>query len=208
MAKTQTIKLVIQLRRATSAEWEQYRDVVPAAGEPCFVTDKNILKIGDGVTSFGDLEPINGSKIELAADEKSIVLEDGVFKLMGYDAAEVGAQPQKTEDGIKWVVPVDLTGAVEELQSDVKAVKEDVKTLQSDAASVLSRVEGLEHKMDGTGEGTVDAKIEAKIKAFEEKVTDNGTIDTIQELIKYVADHGGTDPQRDGERQADAGYHL
>ena len=195
---TQRIKLIIQLRRDTAANWEKYKDIVPAAGEPCFVLDQNILKIGDGIKSFAELEPINGVKVELNGDGKSVVLEDGVFKLMGYDAAEVGAQPQKTADGIKWVVPVDLSGAVEALKADVEAIEEDVKvakadikSLQADATSILDRVAGLEYQMDGTGVGTVDAKIEAKIKAFEEKVTDNGTIDTIQELIKYVSEHGG-----------------
>ena len=80
----QKIKLVIQLRRDYAANWEKYKDIVPAQGEPCFVVDKNILKIGDGVTKFCDLEPINGAQIEVHGDNKSIVLEDGVFKLMGY----------------------------------------------------------------------------------------------------------------------------
>jgi hypothetical protein len=194
----QKIKLVIQLRRDYAANWEKYKDIVPAQGEPCFVIDQNILKIGDGVTSFDKLEPINSAGVDLASDGKSIVVDGGILKLMGYDAAEVGAQPQKTADGIKWVVPVDVSGVVEALKADVEvieeevnAAKEDIKALQADATSVLDRVAGLEYKMDGTGVGTVDAKIEAKIKAFEEKVTDNGTIDTIQELIKYVAEHGG-----------------
>jgi hypothetical protein len=44
--------------------------------------------------------------------------------------------------------------------------------------------------MDGTGDDTIDAKIDEKIKAFEEKVVDNGTIDTIKELFTYVDEHG------------------
>lgn len=186
----QKVKLVIQLRRDYAANWEKYKDIVPGQGEPCFVVDENILKIGDGVTKFCDLEPINGIKSELSVDSKSIVVADGVLKLMGYDAAEVGAQPQKTEDGIQWVVPVDLTGAVEALRSDVNTVQTDIKSLQDGAASVLSRIENLHNQVNGTGEGTVDAKIKAEIKAFEEKVNENGAVDTIQELIKYVADHG------------------
>lgn len=190
MAKTNLLKLVIQLRRDTSANWEQYKDIVPAAGEPCFVIDQNILKIGDGKTSFGDLEPINGSKIEVAADGKSIVLENNVFKLMGYDAADVGAQPQKTADGIKWVVPVDLTGAVKTLQSDVAAVQKDVSILQEGSTSILSKIGVLENKMDGKGEGTVDSKIDAKINEFANQISDDGTVNTLKELITYVANHG------------------
>ena len=186
----QKIKLVIQLRRDYAANWEKYKNIVPAQGEPCFVVDKNILKIGDGVTTFENLEPINGVQVELHGDNKSIVLEDGIFKLMGYDAAEVGAQPQKTDDGIQWVVPVDLTDAVKTLQSDVKTAKESIKVLQDGATSILSRIDGLDKQVNGTGEGTVDAKIDAKIKAFAEATNGDDKVNTLMELIQWVETHG------------------
>ena len=199
---TQTLKLIIQFRRDTAANWELHKDVVPAAGEPCFVTDKNILKIGDGVTTFEKLEPISGASVEVSADNKSIALKDGIFQLMGFEAAEVGAQPRKGADGnIEWVMPVDiapLESAIATLKSDVSKltttlsdIKEIVTPSGEGAATLLSRVEGLETKMDGTGEGTVDAKIDAKINEFAARVTADGTINTIAELITYVANHGG-----------------
>ena len=117
---TSLIKSIIQLRRALSSEWDQHKDSIPAAGEPCFVTDKNILKIGDGTTKFSDLEPIN---LELTGDGKSIVLEDKIFKLIGFDAAAIGAQPVKTKNGIEWIIPVDLTDEVEELQTEMNTTK-------------------------------------------------------------------------------------
>ena len=43
------IRTVIQLRRATTEQWLANKDVVPAAGEPCFDLDLHTLKIGDGV---------------------------------------------------------------------------------------------------------------------------------------------------------------
>lgn len=189
---TQVIKMIIQFRRDTAANWELYKDLVPAAGEPCFVLDKNILKIGDGTTTFENLKPIGGANVEISADGKSIVLEDGVFKLMGFDSALVGAQPRKTADGgVEWVVPVDLTGAVETLQSEVATIKKDVASLQADSTTLLSKIEGLEHKVDGTGEGTIDAKIDAKINAFATSISDDETINTFKELVDYVANHGG-----------------
>ena len=198
------IKMTIQFRRDTAANWEQFKDVIPAAGEPCFVTDKNILKIGDGVTEFKDLEPINGVKFELAADGKSLVLEDNVLKLMGFDAAEAGAQPRKNAEGfIEWVVPV-ADERMDGLLVEVDALRTDVTTLQTDVAdlkeivgsddngsgTLLSRIEGLENKMDGTGEGTVDAKIDAKIEAFASGLTEDGKVNTLMELISYVESHG------------------
>ena len=105
---TQTLRMRIQLRRATTAEWEANKSVVPAAGEPCFDIELNTLKIGDGTKTYEELKSIGGA--EVSADGKSIVLNDGVFKLSGFDAAETGAQPRKKADGtIEWVVPTNTT---------------------------------------------------------------------------------------------------
>lgn len=194
------IKMTIQFRRDTSANWEIYKNEVPAAGEPCFVIDENILKIGDGVTSFGDLEPIGGVKFEIAADGKSLVLEDNVLKLLGFEAAEVGAQPRKNADGnIEWVVP--STETVDGLQATVAGLQSDVTSMQSTVAdlkeivtpsaegssTLLERIESLETKV---GEEDVDAKIDAKINEFANKIDENGVVDNFKELIDYVADHG------------------
>lgn len=197
------IKMVIQFRRATTAEWLAHKDVVPAAGEPCYDLDLHMLKIGDGTTTYENLPAIGGVNVTVSADGKSVVLEDDVFKLMGFDAAEVGAQPRKNADGnLEWVVPstdtVDgLKSAVAGLQSDVATLQTNVTNIQNiitpsgeGAVSLLDRVEGLEHKMDNAGEGTVDAKIDAKINEFASKVTDDGTINTIKEFVGYVAEHG------------------
>ena len=190
------VKTVFQFRRATLEEWMLNKDVIPAEGEPCFVIDKNILKIGDGVTTFENLEPINGAKFEIAADGKSVVLEDNILKLMGFEGAEVGAQPRKGEDGnIEWVVPSTetvegLQTAVADLKSDVEDLKAIVGSADDGSGTLLSRIESLETKMDGTGEGTVDAKIDAKINEFINRTTGDGVVNTLKELIDYVAEHG------------------
>ena len=201
MATTNIVKMQILLRRDTAANWELYKDIVPAAGEPCFVTDKNILKIGDGVTTFEKLEPIGGANIALSADGKSIVVEDGIFKLMGFDTAEAGAQPRKTEDGsIEWVMPVDITeleSNITGLQSEMSDLQQDVSILQEiftpsgdDTVPLLSRIETLENKIDGTDEDSVDKKIDTKINEFANQISDDGVINTFTELINYAANHG------------------
>ena len=201
----QKIKLVIQVRRDYAANWEKYKNIIPAPGEPCFIVDKNILKIGDGVTTFEKLEPINGVDFELTADGRSVVLEDNVLKLMGFDTAEVGATPTKNADGfIEWVVPaadeamdgllveVDtLRDDVTKLQANVTNIQEIVNPSSEEGVPLLTRLESLENKMDGTGDGTVDAKIDAKINAWASMVTDGETIDTFKELVDYVTEHGG-----------------
>ena len=194
-----TVKMVIQIRRDTAANWEQYKHIVPAAGEPCFVIDKNILKIGDGVTSFEKLEPINGVKFDLDADGQSLILEDNVLKLIGFDAAEVGAQPRKNANGvIEWVVPtyearldrLDLVSDIlrdniDALQSDLIGLKEIVTPSGEGVLPILTRVETLENEMGG-----IDAKIDAKIEAFAGVLTEDGKVNTLMELINYVDSHG------------------
>ena len=66
-------KLIIQLRRDYASHWEKYKDVVPAMGEPCFVIDKNILKIGDGRTKFCDLKPVNSAEFEILQSDFAAV---------------------------------------------------------------------------------------------------------------------------------------
>jgi hypothetical protein len=196
--------MTIQIRRDTQANWDLYPDVVPAAGEPCFVIDKNVLKIGDGVTKFKDLDPINGTKFEIAADGKSLVLEESTLKLMGFDDAEVGAQPRKNAEGkIEWIVP--STGTTEEIQTAIDGLQTDVGSLQTDVATLktivgsaedgsgtlLDRIGSLETKIDGTGDGTVDAKIDAKIEAFASVITpEDDKVNTLMELINFVESHG------------------
>ena len=206
---TKIIKMVFQFRRATAAEWEANKPVVPAAGEPCFVLDQNILKIGDGETEFHELEPINGVKVEIAADEKSIVMEDSVFKLAGFDAAAIGAQPMKTADGIEWVIPADVTG-IEELKKDVAQLKVDsaelksgVKTLQDTVNTIEGKVDPLTTKVDvlsetvgilnadATVEGSIRKIVNDEIDEFATRIIEDDKINTIAELFEYVAKHGG-----------------
>lgn len=128
MAIESTKRLVIQLRRDYASRWEEYEDVVPALGEPCFVIDKNILKIGDGMTKFCDLQPINGIDISAVGDDQSIVVRDNVLTLAGYDAAGIGAQPRRTADGIEWIVPVDYSNDIKELHNNVEATLSQVES--------------------------------------------------------------------------------
>ena len=198
---SQIIKTVFQLRRATAAEWEANKTVVPACGEPCFVIDQNVLKIGDGETAFEKLKPINGVQVEISADGKSVVMEDNTFKLMGFDGAEVGAQPRVAADGtLEWVVP--STDTLEGLQSTVAGLKSDIKALQDIVGTsagedpLVKRVGSVEDAInilngDVTVDGSVKKTVADEINAFATNVTDDGVINSYKELIDYAAEHGG-----------------
>lgn len=194
------VRTIIQLRRATTAEWLQYKDVVPAAGEPCFDLELHTLKIGDGTTTYENLPIIGG--VDVSVDGKSLILEDSTFKLFGFDAAETGAQPRKNADGeLEWIVPSSET--LDGLQAIVAGLQTDVADLQTNVADIqeiltpsgegeiplLDRIAAIETAMNGTGEGSVDEKINTAFDDFMTKVSDDGTVNTIKELIDYVADH-------------------
>ena len=174
---TNIVKMVIQFRRDTTANWELYKDIVPAAGEPCYDLELGTLKIGDGVKTYGELTAIGGNgTVSVSADGTSIVLENSVFKLAGFGAAETGAQPRKNADGqLEWVVPAEV---------NTEALEADVETLKTSVAT-------LEEQMNGVGENSVDAKIIAKINEFATNITDDDVVNSYQELITYVANHGG-----------------
>ena len=210
---TQIIKMTYQLRRDTAANWESFKHIIPKAGEPCFETDTNILKIGDGVKSYGELKPIGG--IDISPDGKSITLDDGTFKLYGFDAAEVGAQPVVGEGGkLQWVVPstetVDgLKTVVAQLEKDVAQLGKDVtaistkigevpagKTLmdvigesQYDDTALASRVSANETIIAGIDK-TIDEKVAEGINAFATEVSGDGVFNTFKELVEYVSTHG------------------
>lgn len=59
---TETIyKTTFLLRRGKSEVWQRNNPIL-AYGEPGFASDINILKIGDGITAWNDLEPVNNSE--------------------------------------------------------------------------------------------------------------------------------------------------
>ena len=57
-----TMKTKIQIRRDTTANWLTNKNVVPAAGEPCFDLDLGTLKIGDGITTYENLKEVSGGQ--------------------------------------------------------------------------------------------------------------------------------------------------
>ena len=191
------VKTRIQFRRDTAANWLLYKDVVPYDGEPCFEIDTGVFKIGDGITTYENLEPVGG--VVLSADGKSVVLEDGVFKLVGFDAAEVGAQPRKNADGnIEWVVP--STETVDGLKSTVAGLQSDVKTLQELVGSgaegegtLLTRIEAIEDdylvKADKTELQDQIITNANAIKTLMDGI-DPKKVDGVKDLISYVEEHG------------------
>lgn len=200
---TQTIMNTrIQFRRDIAANWAAVADtVMPAAGEPCFETDTGVFKIGDGVKTYGELEALGNA--EISADGKSIIINgEGAIELAGFADAETNAQPYKKDDGtIGWVVP--STESVEGLQTTVATLQADVDNLKAivtpseeGATALDERVDALETAVetlngDSTTEGSIKKIVTDEIDAFAANISDDGKVNTLKELVDYVAKHGG-----------------
>lgn len=72
-----TLRTTIQVRRDTTENWITNKDIIPAAGEPCYDTEAGTLKIGDGITTYENLPAIHAGEIPDAAAHYEGVKADG-----------------------------------------------------------------------------------------------------------------------------------
>lgn len=78
-----TLNTTFKLKRGTAARWAEVNPILEQ-GEPGFVYDSNLLKIGDGITPWNDLPYIQG-KTEVAnfyasADFPKVGNPDVIYK--------------------------------------------------------------------------------------------------------------------------------
>ncbi len=70
------VKAIIQLRRATEAEWIKINPIL-RLGEPALSTDVYKLKLGDGKTNWVDLPYLNEQEIQAVVDRlDDLTLDD------------------------------------------------------------------------------------------------------------------------------------
>lgn len=151
-------------------------------------------KVGDGVKTWAQLGYFGG---DVVCDGKSIAIYDGMLQVAGYELAAAGTYPRKNADGnIEWV-DIGLTNIennITNLQTSMTEVQQVLFPEDEEAQPLLARVEALEEQMGGTGEDSISQRITdevaTQIEAWANKVTDDGSINTVKELIDYVAEHG------------------
>ena len=98
------IKTTFLLRRGTTSAWEKANPILQY-GEPGYEKDTGKLKIGDGIHPWNELPYLTdeaGSEVNV--DDKSIVINDTVLSLKGFDTAQIGQIPTVGQDGeLEWV---------------------------------------------------------------------------------------------------------
>ena len=66
--------VVIKFKRGLASVLSS-KNIVPAAGEPIYASDTNVLKIGDGVTSYNDLPSISGGGGSIEPPENMVTTD-------------------------------------------------------------------------------------------------------------------------------------
>lgn len=98
---------------------------------------------------------------------------------------------QLTQGGVmKYPRTIDQAIAVVGKAKLLSTVLAELSAEDETLAGLIAAAEAKIATLNGTGDGSVDKKISDAIDAFANEVTDNGTIDTVKELMNYVAEHG------------------
>lgn len=148
----------IVLRNDSTANWLANENVVLLKGEIGLEFPENgkvKMKVGDGVKTWAELDYFGGESLK--GDDLSVLVENGIIKLKGFDTAAVGSQLVKGSDGsLSWVLPDTTT--VEGLNTAVGTLQTEVATVQEDVKNLNETVTDLESKMSTVYQfkGTVD----------------------------------------------------
>ena len=131
----------------------------------------------------------NDSTANWSANSSAVLLKGEV----GIEFTPDNKTKIKIGDGVKSWAELDYFGcdfqsveaAIAALQGDVAKINEVLRPTAESVQTLLSKVEALE-----SDAATVDQRITDSINAFAEKISDDGTINTLKELVDYVAEHG------------------
>lgn len=179
----------IVLRNDSSAEWLVNSSKVLLKGEVGieFLEDGKVkLKIGDGVKSWAELDYFGGE--ELNGDNLTILVENGIIKLKGFDEAAVGSQLVKGADGtMSWVLPDSST--VDGLKTIVGTLQTDVAKIQGEVESLNKAVEEKANAADVYTKTEVDSKLSSvyrykgTVENFSDLPTDGLTVGDVYNVV-------------------------
>lgn len=90
---TEVISTTFQLKRGLASAWERANPIL-APGEPGWTLDTHVLKIGDGVTPWNDLNSVSGTAIAEADIQKAVnkYLEEHPIKVVTDATLSVAGQ--------------------------------------------------------------------------------------------------------------------
>jgi hypothetical protein len=186
MAVANRIKTIFQFRRSTTAEWELNKDIIPAAGEPCFDLDLGTLRIGDGTTTYENLKVIGSGTI--SDDGLSVIVKDlqtdidALQELIGETSVEEQISNAMT-DVAKASDLETVVNNMTTLESKVTTSNDNVTEMQTiieqNTATVTELQTIVEQKADAVDVTELQAAVEQK--------ADSSTVTELHTIIEQKA---------------------
>jgi len=193
MAK-KIIKTVFQFRRSKTAEWELNKDIVPAAGEPCYDLDLKTLRIGDGVTTYENL-PVIGNveagntdnlQAEIEAIKAAMEALQTDMDTMEEDVSDMQEQVGETnivevQESVNQITEnvTNLTTQIEQTSTEIVTIQETLET-KADAETVTALQTVIDQKVDVEAVETLKTDlqtyIDEQIKTVDPENIDDGEI--------------------------------
>lgn len=178
------------------------------------LTDEFVTKVNNTATNLGTKDDAANS--EGSAFARIANLAQLVSDLTGGSVDSIEGQITKAVDALRTEITGDLTDTTD--AKTIEAINDELNAIDAQYAALVPRVKAIEDdylkgadktELEGkikantdaiavlngndTVDGSVDKKIKNAINDFATKVTDNNTIDTIKELVDYVAGVDGSD---------------
>lgn len=174
-----------------------YGELEPVTGAKISADGKSIIINGEGALELaGFAEAEANAQPRKKADGTIEWIVPSTDTVDGLQTTVAGLQADLEK--LEAIVTPSEEGAIA-LDERVAAIEEilnpTVEEGEEPAPSLLSRIEGLEGGIetlngDATVEGSIRAIVTGEIDAFAAKVSADGTVNTLKELIDYVAEHG------------------
>ena len=173
---------------------------VAGSSTTAFYYGQQIMVVEGGVATLYVIQPdktLKAAGSALTADGTSIAIVDGQVQILGFAAAEAGAQPRKKADGsIEWIKPDTTT--VEGLQTAVEGLESDVESLTSSVASNTSAIQTL----NGSGEGSVSKQVADAVAQIVSDAPE--AYDTLKEISDWISSHASDAAEMNSSIQQNA----
>lgn len=192
MAVVKRIKTIFQFRRGTTEEWNLNKDIIPAAGEPCFDLDLGTLKIGDGKTAYENLKVLSGATI--SDDGLSLIVEG-----LQADVAEL--QALIGEESVEDQIASAMTGVAK--AADLETVVNSMTTLESkvttstdnvtEMQTIIEQNNALVTELQTVVEQKADTETVTQLQTIVEQKADTETVTELQTLVESKVDNSAVE---------------
>lgn len=187
MAVIKKITTVFQFRRGTTAEWEANKNIVPAAGEPCFNLTTGTLKIGDGVTTYENLKVIGDATI---SDDGLTLIVEGLQEDVSELQGLVGKE-SVSDQIANAMEDVATTTELQEVINNVTVLESQVTTSNDSVIEMQTIVEQnntLVTELQTTVEQKADKETVTELQTIVEQKVDNTVVEQMSTELKTYVD--------------------